>query len=110
LYLARNDNRGGIAGFAATDGQLVALPGSPWSLDASGPDTMQLAFDPSGTRLFASDQGDGRLLSADFDSATGMLTPRPSYQAPSGLPTCSMALMRRVALTTWLVLGMRKRS
>jgi DNA-binding beta-propeller fold protein YncE len=86
LYVALDDNSGGVAGFRASGGQLSALPGSPWDLvpALSGPDPYQLAWHPSGHWLFASDQGNGRVLWAAFDPTSGALTPQPTQLTVGG--------------------------
>ena len=83
LYMACNDNSGGVAGFAiGADGRLGSLPGSPWYLaPGAGPDTYQVALHPNGQWLFASDEGNGKVLWADYDAATGALAPHPSQLA-----------------------------
>lgn len=79
LYVALDDNNGGVAGWLAMKGEMVPIAGSPWNLVpiGSGPDPYQIAIHPSGRWLFMSDQGNAKTLWAALDPVTGQLTPQP---------------------------------
>jgi 6-phosphogluconolactonase len=102
VYVTTADDYDGIKGKSdsvtafsvASNGSLVAVPGSPFVTD--GPD-WGIAIDPSGKYLFASSQvsdknDDGEINAFSIDQTTGALTPVPGSPFPIIPYSCGVCL------------------